>query len=264
MKYAIQDFKDNKPTWDNIWAIMIDKDFGEMSRQHECSNAILRISRNTCVGISVGRLNQILKPETERVECVETLYFLQCTAELEYASKFNVIGSWYYHSADEMLQRLSMLVCPHAFNLIRKEYELFSGDAISCGGRRLQDQTIVQLKSSVSEKEYVVNVSMNKQRVILINYIHQCWTVQCEINHPESYNGIACSSFQTQYVKTKTKMISFAVKAVVKLNISKGIPRTDANKLGTETNQLETETNQVEASQDRLVVRKRTGPSNNR
>ncbi|ETM53933.1 hypothetical protein L914_02630, partial [Phytophthora nicotianae] len=78
-----------------------------------------------------GALKDILKPEMELDECVETLHFLQSTAELEYASRFNVLGSRNYHGADEMLLRLAALMSPHAFELVRKEYESYKNGSLS-------------------------------------------------------------------------------------------------------------------------------------
>lgn len=92
-------------------------------------------------------------------ECVETLSFLQSTAELEYAARFHVIGSRHYHGADDTLLRLAALVSPFAFELIRKEYELFKGGTLAYKGRWLQEG-MVQLLSSTSEREYVVNTSV--------------------------------------------------------------------------------------------------------
>ncbi|ETI54428.1 hypothetical protein F443_02743 [Phytophthora nicotianae P1569] len=78
-----------------------------------------------------GALKDILKPEMELDECVETLHFMQSTAELEYASRFNVLGSRNYHGADEMLLRLAALMSPHAFELVRKEYESYKNGSLS-------------------------------------------------------------------------------------------------------------------------------------
>ncbi|OWZ24295.1 hypothetical protein PHMEG_000714 [Phytophthora megakarya] len=89
-------------------------------------------------------------------ECVETLIFLQSTDEQEYASQFHVIGSRHYQGADDILLRLAALVSFHAFNLVRQEYELFKGGSLDYGGRWLQDG-MVQLRSSSTHKEYVVN-----------------------------------------------------------------------------------------------------------
>ncbi|GMF49330.1 unnamed protein product [Phytophthora fragariaefolia] len=78
------------------------------------------------------------------------------------------------------------------------------------------------------------------------------------------------NSSTNEPVKTKTKLISFAVKAVARTKITKGMSRTDTNELGDETNELGEATNglgdgtnQLEASQGRLVVRKRSASSNN-
>lgn len=91
-------------------------------------------------------------------EFVETLIFLQSTAELEYASRFNVIGSRHYHGADEMLLRLAGLVSPHAFKLVRQEYDLFKSGVLSYEGGWLQDN-IVRMESHMTGREYTVNVS---------------------------------------------------------------------------------------------------------
>ncbi|KAE9276774.1 hypothetical protein PR003_g28972, partial [Phytophthora rubi] len=77
-------------------------------------------------------LKDILKPEMELDECVEKLYFLQSTAELEYASRFNVLGSRIYHSADEMLLRLEVL------SEVNRPEEDESDDDISCAAFRVQ------------------------------------------------------------------------------------------------------------------------------
>ncbi|OWZ00319.1 hypothetical protein PHMEG_00028518 [Phytophthora megakarya] len=84
---------------------------------------------------SWGALKDILSPEMELDECVETLVFLQATAELEYASQFNIIGSRYYHRADEMLLLLANLVSPYAFDLIQKESDL-ENYRMRAGGNR--------------------------------------------------------------------------------------------------------------------------------
>ncbi|KAE9258942.1 hypothetical protein PF001_g33193 [Phytophthora fragariae] len=57
-------------------------------------------------------------------ECIETLLFLETAAEMEYASKFNVVGSRLYHDCDEQLSKVAAVVSPHAFQLIRNEYDL--------------------------------------------------------------------------------------------------------------------------------------------
>ncbi|KAE9066854.1 hypothetical protein PF007_g28287 [Phytophthora fragariae] len=172
-----------------------------------------------------GALKDILNPEMELDECVETLYFLQSTAELEYASRFNVLGSRIYHGADEMLLRLAVLVSPHAFELIRKEYELFKNGSLSYEGRWIQDK-IVHMRSHATGGEYTVNTStfvcscffmrtmllpwhhamfvrssMNKKKVIPIIYIHARWLLQSEVNRPEedeSDDDISCAAFRVQ------------------------------------------------------------------
>ncbi|ETK76637.1 hypothetical protein L915_17001, partial [Phytophthora nicotianae] len=48
-----------------------------------------------------GDLKQILRPEMELDECVETLILLQSTGELEYTSQFHVVGSRHYRGADD-------------------------------------------------------------------------------------------------------------------------------------------------------------------
>ncbi|ETO65132.1 hypothetical protein F444_17511 [Phytophthora nicotianae P1976] len=78
-----------------------------------------------------GDLKQILRPEMELDECVETLILLQSTGELEYTSQFHVVGSRHYRGADDVLLRSASLVSPHAFNLVQWEYELFKGGVIT-------------------------------------------------------------------------------------------------------------------------------------
>ncbi|KAE9171743.1 hypothetical protein PF005_g27021 [Phytophthora fragariae] len=123
-----------------------------------------------------GALKDILKPEMELDECVETLYFLQSTAELEYASRFNVLGSRIYHGADEMLLRLAVLTFVYSCFFMRTmllpwHHTMF------------------------------VRSSMNKKKVIPINYIHARWLLQSEVNRPEEYESdddISCAAFRVQ------------------------------------------------------------------
>ncbi|ETP52544.1 hypothetical protein F442_02460 [Phytophthora nicotianae P10297] len=114
-------------------------------------------------------------------ECVETLVFLQSTAELEYAPRFNVIGSRHYHGADDMLLRLAGLVSPHAFELVYQENELLKSGVLSYEGGWLQDG-IVRLEIRRTGREYTVNIS-------------------AETNRPEedeSDEDISCSSLRVQ------------------------------------------------------------------
>ncbi|KAG6966116.1 hypothetical protein JG687_00005011 [Phytophthora cactorum] len=53
-------------------------------------------------------------------EYVETLVFLQSTAEMEYAAQFCVIGSCHYRGAGDILLCLAALISPHAFRLVRQ------------------------------------------------------------------------------------------------------------------------------------------------
>ncbi|OWY99608.1 hypothetical protein PHMEG_00029363 [Phytophthora megakarya] len=170
-----------------------------------------------------GNLKEILRPEMELDECVEMLHYLQSTAELEYASRFNVVGTRHYHGADDILMRLAALVSPHAFNLIRKEYDLFKSETCVYEGRWLQEG-IVQLRSQTTKREYVVKVSdytcscffmrtmllpchhtmvvrsnLKKKKVIPVNYIHSRWLLQSKANRPdedESGDDVSCSSFR--------------------------------------------------------------------
>ncbi|OWY94738.1 hypothetical protein PHMEG_00035450 [Phytophthora megakarya] len=168
---------------------------------------------------SWGALKDILKPEMELDECVETLVFLQTTAELKYASQFNVIGSRHYHGADEMLLQLGNL------------YDLFKGGKLSYEGQRLQDG-IIQMRSHTTGKEYTIKAStfsclcflmrtmllpchhtmfvrceMNKKKVIPVNYLHPRWLFQSDQNRPEeegSDDDISCSaSSHMRSVKTR-------------------------------------------------------------
>ncbi|ETP12302.1 hypothetical protein F441_12253 [Phytophthora nicotianae CJ01A1] len=172
-----------------------------------------------------GLLKEILKPEMELDECVETLVFLQSTAELDYAPRFNVIGSRHYHGADDMLLRLAGLVSPHAFELVYQENELLKSGVLSYEGGWLQDG-IVRLEIRRTGREYTVNVStfscscffmrtlllpchhtmharasMQKMKVIPLNYTHSRWLLQAETNRPEedeSDEDISCSSLRVQ------------------------------------------------------------------
>ncbi|OWZ16404.1 hypothetical protein PHMEG_0009812 [Phytophthora megakarya] len=141
MKDAIDVFKENNSSWDWIRAIMIDKDFGEISllkKEFPLARVLIchfhlkkylgtEMSKAINGGhdaVDVDRIEDavdmmvksqdekeydkglryiiswmdknILRPEMELDECVETLIFLRSTAELEYASQFHVIGSRHY------------------------------------------------------------------------------------------------------------------------------------------------------------------------
>lgn len=117
-------------------------------------------------------------------ECVETLFFLQSTAELESASRFNVLGSRHYHGADEMLLRLSALVSPHAFELVRKEYELFKSGSVSYEGKWLQ-HSIARLKSLTTDCEYTVDVSVSQRGSIFL--VSRCCLMILCVLHADIY-----------------------------------------------------------------------------
>ncbi|ETP27503.1 hypothetical protein F442_23220 [Phytophthora nicotianae P10297] len=164
-------------------------------------------------------------------ECVETLHFLQSTAELEYASRFNVLDFRNYHGADEMLLRLAALVSPHAFELVRKEYELYKNGSLSYEGKWLQN-SVVRLMSHITDCEYTVDVStytcscffmrtmllpchhtmfvrasMDKKKVIPVNYIHSRWLLQSEANRPEedeSDDDISCAACRLQHLHMRS------------------------------------------------------------
>ncbi|ETI42588.1 hypothetical protein F443_12268 [Phytophthora nicotianae P1569] len=203
MKDAIEALKGNNPTWDRIRVFMIDKDFGELSllqkefllaravyggrnavdvdRVEDAVDMMSTTKGKDDLESAWGLLKEILKPEMELDECVETLVFLQSTAELDYAPRFNVIGSRHYHGADDMLLRLAGLVSPHAFELVYQENELLKSGVLSYEGGWLQDG-IVRLEIRRTGREYTVNVS-------------------AETNRPEedeSDEDISCSSLRVQ------------------------------------------------------------------
>ncbi|KAE8980467.1 hypothetical protein PR002_g24117 [Phytophthora rubi] len=141
-------------------------------------------------------LKDILKPEMELDECVEKLYFLQSTAELEYASRFNVLGSRIYHSADEMLLRLEVLdkIVHMRSHATGGEYKVNTSTFVySCFFMRTM---LLPWHHTM-----FVRSSMNKKKVIPINYIHARWLLQSEVNRPEedeSDDDISCAAFRVQ------------------------------------------------------------------
>ncbi|ETM97413.1 hypothetical protein PPTG_20313, partial [Phytophthora nicotianae INRA-310] len=90
-------------------------------------------------------------------KCVETLHFLRSTAELEYSSQFNVLGSHRYRGADEMQLHFAAIVSPYVFEIIRTEYDPFKSGTLSYEVRWIQDE-LVHLKSSKTTQEYSVNI----------------------------------------------------------------------------------------------------------
>ncbi|KAG6965466.1 hypothetical protein JG687_00005438 [Phytophthora cactorum] len=116
-------------------------------------------STNNLYATSVLFLQEILKLEMELNERVETLNFLQSTAEMKYAAKFRVIESRHYRGADDILLRLAALVCPHAFGLVRQEYEPL-WEVLS---RTVCVGYIIEFKTTT--REYEVNVSVSEHSV---------------------------------------------------------------------------------------------------
>ncbi|KAF1794013.1 hypothetical protein GQ600_20682 [Phytophthora cactorum] len=163
----------------------------------------------------------------ELKECVETLRVLQSTADLEYASRFHVVGSRHYHGA--------ALVNPHAFDLVFKEYELFKGETLVY--RDWIQDGIMQLSSSTTKREYTVTVltytcsfffmrimllpcrrivfvrsNLKKAKLIPLNHKHPWWLLHSESNRPEedeTSDDISCSAFNVQ--NSNMKSLKYAV-----------------------------------------------------
>ncbi|OWZ17465.1 hypothetical protein PHMEG_0008586 [Phytophthora megakarya] len=79
-------------------------------------------------------------------------------SEMECAAKFNVIGACRYHGADKVLLHLATLVSSYAFDIIRKEYDLFRSGEVAYSGGWLQ-AGIVELESDRTQCEYTVDTS---------------------------------------------------------------------------------------------------------
>lgn len=108
---------------------------------------------------SWGSLKDILKPEMGVDECIETLLFLETAAEMEYASKFNVVGSRLYHDCDEQLSKVAAVVSPHAFQLIRNEYDLLAQNVGAYAAREVQP-SIFEVISAKTSSVYHINAKV--------------------------------------------------------------------------------------------------------
>ncbi|KAE9157338.1 hypothetical protein PF004_g32264, partial [Phytophthora fragariae] len=114
---------------------------------------------NNRLEASWGSLKDILKPEMGVDECIETLLFLETAAEMEYASKFNVVGSRLYHDCDEQLSKVAAVVSPHAFQLIRNEYDLHAQNVGAYVAREVQT-SIFEVVSSKTSSVYHINAKV--------------------------------------------------------------------------------------------------------
>ncbi|KAG3094682.1 hypothetical protein PI124_g17160 [Phytophthora idaei] len=70
--------------------------------------------------------------------CADTLLFLQAAAEMEYAVLFSVVGTRMYHTIDERLDKVAYMVSPHAFDLLKEEYDLISSGAVRYDIRKIE------------------------------------------------------------------------------------------------------------------------------
>ncbi|KAE9062356.1 hypothetical protein PF007_g29938 [Phytophthora fragariae] len=141
-------------------------------------------------------------------ECIETLLFLETAAEMEYASKFNVVGSRLYHDCDEQLSKVAAVVSPHAFQLIRNEYDLHAQNVGAYVAREVQT-SIFEVVSSKTSSVYHINAKIYscsctfmrtqllpchhvmylrrhtfKKSAIPISHINNRWVVSAEANRP--------------------------------------------------------------------------------
>ncbi|OWZ17091.1 hypothetical protein PHMEG_0009010 [Phytophthora megakarya] len=138
----------------------------------------------------------------ELVMCVDTLIFLQSTAELEYASQFHVVGARHYQRADYILLKLAALVSSHASNLVRQEFELSKGGSRGYGGRWLEDSMVQHTKNTMllpGRHTIFVRSNVKMKKLIPINYILPRWLLQSEANRPdedESEEDISVPPFE--------------------------------------------------------------------
>lgn len=108
---------------------------------------------------SWGRLKDILKHDMGVDECVETMLFLESVAEMEYASKFNVVGTRKYHDSDEQLGKVASLVSNHAYELIKEEYDLLRKDLLHYVVKPVHG-SLFELKSERTAQVYHINAQV--------------------------------------------------------------------------------------------------------
>lgn len=114
------------------------KRYGKFASLHYCTNSYVAYIRMYYrLEASWGSLD-ILTPEMGVDGCIETLLFLKTAADMEYASKFNVVGSSLYYDCNKRLSKIPVVVCPHAFQLIRNEYELLAKHVGAYVAREIQ------------------------------------------------------------------------------------------------------------------------------
>ncbi|OWY99428.1 hypothetical protein PHMEG_00029567, partial [Phytophthora megakarya] len=124
---------------------------------------------------SRGHIKEILKPEMTVDEGVDTLMFLQASAEMEYSKRITDVGYMRYQGADKELDLLSREVSTHAYRMIQKQY------------LQAKDRTTHYEMNEVTSNMFILSTRSGKKSYHVDTSKYRCsprWKLSSKLNQP--------------------------------------------------------------------------------